>query len=78
MVATDVGAISEQVVTGVTGKLIKPSDSDMLAAAALDLLRDPVRAAEMGANGRSLAERKFSLAAMHDSTEALYARLLEL
>jgi len=77
VVATNVGAIREQVIDGRTGFLVEKANPDQLAEAVLAILENPERARQMGANGRKLVEEKFSLDAMLDATEAVYRRLLE-
>ena len=76
VVATDVGAIREQVMDGETGLTVEKADAGQLARAILAFLEDPEKARRMGENGRKLVEEKFSLDAMLDATEALYQRLL--
>lgn len=76
VVATDVGAVNEQVINGQTGILVEKADSHQLAQGILTLLKSPDGAARMGDNGRRLVEERFSLDAMLDTTEALYGRLM--
>ena len=76
VVATDVGAVSEQVIDGQTGFLVEKKNADQLARAILAILEDPARAKQMGENGRKLVEEKFSIEVMLDATEALYERML--
>jgi glycosyltransferase involved in cell wall biosynthesis len=52
VVATDVAGMREVVQHDVTGALVPPRDPDALAAAVTRLLKDPARAAAMGAAGR--------------------------
>jgi len=52
VVASDVGAVSETVVDGVTGRIVAPHDVDALAVALLDLLTDQVVRVRMGTCGR--------------------------
>ena len=59
VVATDVGAISEQVQDGVTGILVPPGDPVVLGRAITSLLDDPCRLRAFGAAGRLRAERLF-------------------
>jgi glycosyltransferase involved in cell wall biosynthesis len=49
VVATRVGGSPELVADGVTGRLVAPRDPAALAAAAIDLLRDPALRARLGA-----------------------------
>ena len=57
VVATDVGAISEQVVDGETGLLVPPGDPADLGLTLAGLLDDPGRLKAYGAAGRRRAER---------------------
>ncbi len=76
VVASRVGGIPEVVDEGVTGLLVPPGDPVPLADALNFLLRDPARAAAMGAVGRSRAVAEFSWDAVAAQTAALYAELL--
>lgn len=51
VVATRVGALPEAVEDEVTGLLVPPQDSRLLASAIAQLLSDPIRAGEMGRRG---------------------------
>jgi glycosyltransferase involved in cell wall biosynthesis len=73
--ATAVGGTGELVRPGVTGALSGKGDADGLAAAIEDVLADPARAAAWGAEGRSEAERSFSLDRMVDRLGSLYHEL---
>ncbi|RKS71305.1 glycosyltransferase involved in cell wall biosynthesis [Motilibacter peucedani] len=59
VVATTVCGIPDMVVEGETGLLVKPHDAAGLADALCELLRDPVRAQQLGAAGRSRVESRF-------------------
>lgn len=76
VVATDVGGAREAVVEGETGHLVAPGDDEAMAASVVGLLRDPVRAREMGERGRRRVAAEFSCEAQLARTEALYRRLL--
>lgn len=52
VVAGAVGGLKEQVVDGVTGRLVDPTDLEAFGRAAGELLGDPALAARMGAAGR--------------------------
>lgn len=52
VVATRVGSVPETVLDGQTGYLAAPGDADQIAARAVELLRDPERAAAMGRAAR--------------------------
>jgi starch synthase len=91
VVGTATGGIPEVVDDGVTGALVPieqaddgtgtPLDPDRFVAdlgqALLDVLADPVRAAEMGAAGRRRAEEHFAWAAIAERTMEVYRRVLE-
>ncbi|MEP6754331.1 MAG: glycosyltransferase family 4 protein, partial [Chthonomonadales bacterium] len=60
VVATNVGAISEEVTDGVTGRLVKPGDLDGFVAAVGQIVENRDLRETMGRAGRSVAEVKFS------------------
>lgn len=60
VVAGREGGMPEAVVDGVTGLLADPYDPASLAAAIAKILRSPELAARLGAQGRSVAESKYS------------------
>ena len=70
VVGTAVGGTPELVRDGETGRLVPPADAPALAAAILDLLRDPERA-------RALARRGQTLVLARHSIDAAMARTLE-
>jgi glycosyltransferase involved in cell wall biosynthesis len=74
VVATRAGGIPEVVVPGETGLLVAPHDEPALAAAIVELLRDPARRAEMGAAGRTRVVEQFSIDKMVQATLAVYER----
>jgi glycosyltransferase involved in cell wall biosynthesis len=59
VVASSIGAISEQVVHGETGVLVPAGDPEALSKAVAELLDDPSRLRAYGAAGRLRAERLF-------------------
>ncbi|GIU83250.1 MAG: hypothetical protein KatS3mg008_0025 [Acidimicrobiales bacterium] len=61
VVATDQGAVSDIVVHGETGLLVRPGSVDDLRDALRSLLADPERAAAMGKAGRARCEGWFSI-----------------
>jgi starch synthase len=73
VVASRVGGIPEVVNEGETGLLVPPDDPAALADALNTLLRDPGRAAAMGAAGRERAVTEFSWESVAVQTAALYA-----
>jgi glycosyltransferase involved in cell wall biosynthesis len=62
MIGTNVDGIAEAIVDGTTGLLVPPGDPPALAAAMLELLRDPARARRMGEAARRRAEGLYSAA----------------
>lgn len=76
IVASDVGAVNEQMINDVTGKLILQRNADLIASSVIELLNNSEKAKMMGENGRKLAESKFSIASMIDKTEQLYEKVL--
>ena len=66
VIATDVGGMREQVVDGVTGRLVGRDDVDGLAAAILEAARDPLARSAWGEAGRRRAEEHFGLDRMID------------
>lgn len=59
VVATGVGGVAEIVADGLSGYVTPPGDALALADRVQRLLRDPARAALMGAAGRALAEANY-------------------
>jgi glycosyltransferase involved in cell wall biosynthesis/GT2 family glycosyltransferase len=73
VVSTTAGAIPEVVVDGVTGLLVTPGEPGALAAAVLELLRDPARADTMGRAGMARFRDRFTI----DAAAARLDRVLE-
>jgi len=76
MVATDVGGNKELAGDGV-GALVPPSDPKKLAEALLRVLSDREEAGRMGARGREVFRKRFTLETMVGAYEDLYAQLWE-
>ncbi|HXV01572.1 MAG TPA: glycosyltransferase [Caulobacteraceae bacterium] len=76
VVAADLGGPAETIEDGVTGLLVPPGDAAAWSAAldrALDM--DEVGRTAMGAAARRRIGQRYSLAAMHEATFALYRAL---
>lgn len=73
IVTTDVGGNREIVQDDVTGCIVPPRDAAALAQAILGLLREPVRAARLGAAARAMMEASGSVEAMAARYAELYA-----
>ena len=61
VVSTRVGATSEVVEDGVTGRLVPPDDPSAMADAVLELLADPARRRRMGQAGYQRALERFDI-----------------
>ena len=75
VVASAVGGIPEVVADGETGLLVPVGDETALASATNALIRDPARAAELGARGRQRAVAEFSWDTIAAQTAQLYEEL---
>lgn len=73
VVASDVGGVSEEVLDGVTGRLVPARDPERLAAALRELLADPALARRMGDAGARRVQECFSAEAMGEALRTLYA-----
>jgi glycosyltransferase involved in cell wall biosynthesis len=76
VVASRVGGIPEAARDDREAVLVPPGDAARLAEGILALLRDPERAARLGAAGRTRALEEFSLDRLVNETAALYESLL--
>jgi N-acetyl-alpha-D-glucosaminyl L-malate synthase BshA len=76
VVATRVGGLPEVVVEGVTGYLAPVGATEEMAHAAVRVLRDPVRAREMGRAAREVATHRFGVDVVVPQYEAYYRRVL--
>lgn len=75
VVATRVGGTPEVVDDGATGLLVPARSPEALANAVDQLAADPVRAAAMGAAGRTRVEARFSIDRMVDQYARVYDAL---
>lgn len=71
VVATDVGGVAGVMDKGRAGVLVARDDADGIAKAVIGLLRDPVSAARMGAEGRKIVEERYDLASTVNAYLAL-------
>jgi glycosyltransferase involved in cell wall biosynthesis len=76
IVATRMPGCDDVVAEGWNGYMVPPRDPRALAAAILDLLRDPARARTMGRRSTELVRREFDLNVVADRYADLYMRLL--
>jgi glycosyltransferase involved in cell wall biosynthesis len=77
VVSTTVGSIPDVVIQGETGFVVPPRDGKALAERIAALLDDRELRRRMGAQGRALVERCYSLEHMLDRLEHVYDRLLD-
>ncbi|MBL6457512.1 glycosyltransferase [Belnapia sp. T6] len=77
VVALAAGGLAEVVTDGVDGLLVPdgPEAAEALAAALLDLARDPARRAQLAAGARHSFETRFTIAAMVDRLEPAFQAL---
>jgi glycosyltransferase involved in cell wall biosynthesis len=75
IVATRVGGMPDLIEDGVHGRLVEPGDAGGLAAAVVELMRDPERARAMGERARERRRAEFDLNGTVRTLEALYERL---
>lgn len=76
IVACAAGGIPEAVRDGVNGILVPPADSAALGRAIAELAADAGRRRALGAAGRALMEREFSIPAMSAAYRDLYREVL--
>lgn len=76
IVATRVGGMPDLIDDGVHGRLVEAGDAGGLAAAVVDLLRDPERARAMGERARERRRAEFDLDGTVRTLEAMYERLV--
>jgi len=76
VVASAVGGLPELVDEGRTGLLVPPEDEVALAAALVELGRDPERARRLGAAGRGRALERFGEDAAAVGVERVYREAL--
>lgn len=77
VVATASGGVCEVVEHGVTGCLCKIGDTDAMAHCAIDILKNPKHAQQMGEKGRQRARALFSKETIIPQYENLYKRVLQ-
>ncbi len=76
VIATAVGGQKDSVVHGVTGVHVPPRDPTALARAMRQLLHDPERRREYGANGAKRARLRFGFDRIARSTRDVYLPLV--
>lgn len=76
VIATAVGGNIELVSEGISGRLVPAADPSALAKAIVDLAQQPELAKSLGQQGRRQIEQRYSMAAMVQSYQQLYDKLL--
>lgn len=73
VIGSNIGGIPEVIRDGETGRLVPPGDAGLLASAIAATLDSPEESRRMALAGRERVRENFSLAAMTDRLDALYA-----
>jgi glycosyltransferase involved in cell wall biosynthesis len=76
VVVTDVGGVSDVVEDGVTGYLVPPGATDLLAERLQAIAADPVAAGDIANAGREAVIRRYAVSRLVDDVDGLYRRLL--
>lgn len=76
VVATATGGTLETVIDGETGILVPPDDSDRMAFAIIELLKDSEKRNRIGQAGRARQESFFSISAYADKIQDFYRNIL--
>jgi glycosyltransferase involved in cell wall biosynthesis len=76
IITTDVPGCRDAIINNITGILVPPKNSDLLANAIQYLIEDPEKIISMGREGRDLAEKKFDEAIIIQKHLDGYERLI--
>jgi glycosyltransferase involved in cell wall biosynthesis len=77
VIATKVGGVEGVVQDNHTGLIVAPSDSNALALRIIELLKDPVRARNIGKAAREMVIRQYGVETMVRKTANLYREVIE-
>ena len=72
VVATDIPGPNSIIVDGITGFLVPPADPELLAAAIIKIIRDPLLAHNMGEAGKCRVEKYFDIKDVVKQIEDIY------
>jgi glycosyltransferase involved in cell wall biosynthesis len=61
---------------GINGRLVTPADSQQLASACNEMLKQPAALFEMGQAGRRIVEEKFNVHVQVQKLQSLYQNLI--
>jgi len=76
ILACRVGGVPEMVEDGINGRLVTPADSQQLASACNEMLKQPAVLFEMGQAGRRIVEEKFNVHVQVQKLQSLYQNLI--
>ncbi len=76
-VATRVGGTPDVIRDGIDGFLVEVGDADALAERLAELAADPMRRAQMGADGRERVLGRYAVTRLVDDVDRLYRSLLD-
>ena len=76
ILACRVGGVPEMVEDGINGRLVTPADSQQLASACNEMLKQPDVLFEMGQAGRRIVEEKFNVHVQVQKLQSLYQNLI--
>lgn len=77
VIATNVGSISEVIENGVTGYIVPPKNSDLLANSIVKILKDNVLRKQMGENAYKLMKEELSWDLIAEKTIQVYEYVME-
>lgn len=75
IVATNISAVTETVISGKTAVVVKVKDADSLAKGMLELIRDREKAEQMGIEARRLVGERFDFSKIVKKYEEMYLRV---
>ncbi len=76
-VATRVGGVPDVIEEGINGYLVNPGDAKKMAQALVKILRDPIKAREMGQAGQKKVVFLYTVQRLSENITTLYHTLLE-
>jgi len=78
VVASNIGGIPEQIIEGVTGFLVPPGDSQLMANRVIQLLENDEYRQKIGRNAATDAKQRFGLERMVEEYSKFYMEVLEM
>jgi len=77
VIGTNVGGIKDLIRHNINGLLVEPADTQALAAAILELLKNPAKAQSLGENAETFIKENFPFDRMISETEKVYSECLK-